>query len=168
MIDWCAVRSVVLSEHQFKIFENDFNQYDKDGTGFLEDQELVALLTDQLGAEPDDAQREVMLEALDRNKDGLVSLDEYVDWVSCCCCCCSRRRLLLLLLLLWPPAVAAAAAVVGDSSLFAVCVYDSVARYVGLIGQSTVRPLVSRLATCHTSSKLSLSRKHGKLRVLSQ
>ena len=88
MIDWCAVGSVVLSEHQFEIFVSDFNQFDTDGTGFLEDQELVALLTNQLGTVPDEAQREVMLEALDRNKDGLVSLDEYIDWVSSCCCHC--------------------------------------------------------------------------------
>ena len=73
--------SRVLTGPEYNIYVADFNKFDADGDGLLDDQEVVALLTEQLGKAPTAAAVATYFAEVDRNRDGVVSLEEYITSV---------------------------------------------------------------------------------------
>jgi hypothetical protein len=74
-------KMVVLSEAQFNLYKRDFDAVDKDGSGKVDKQEVTALLAAQLGQDPRPDQVEFFLQKFDENKDGLITLEEWITAV---------------------------------------------------------------------------------------
>jgi len=63
------------------VFEGDFAIADQDRNGSLDREECRALLRQQLQTEPEEAEFEHFVRALDLDGDGRVSLYEYISFV---------------------------------------------------------------------------------------
>jgi len=74
-------KMVVLSDAQYQLYEKDFNAVDKDSSGRIDKREVAALLTAQLGREPKPEQVQSFVDKFDKNKDGLISLEEWIGAV---------------------------------------------------------------------------------------
>eukprot|EP00656_Telonema_subtile_P017755 TRINITY_DN1956_c0_g1_i1.p1 TRINITY_DN1956_c0_g1~~TRINITY_DN1956_c0_g1_i1.p1 ORF type:complete len:330 (-),score=77.91 TRINITY_DN1956_c0_g1_i1:81-1070(-) len=71
----------VMTHAERSIYEEDFNKFDTDGSGYLENAEIAALLQHQLGKPPAVNEIESFLKTCDKNGDGKISLDEYIKAV---------------------------------------------------------------------------------------
>lgn len=70
-----------LTDKEWQIYQDDFNQLDKDGSGFLSPDEVAVLLEKQLNKKPTKAATEQFIQELDLNRDGKVALWEYVEHI---------------------------------------------------------------------------------------
>uniref|UniRef100_A0A7S4SCE2 EF-hand domain-containing protein n=1 Tax=Alexandrium monilatum TaxID=311494 RepID=A0A7S4SCE2_9DINO len=71
-------QKVVLSERQFEMYRLAFDAVDKDRSGKVDRGEVAALIAAQLGREPTPAQVEGFLDRFDANRDGLITLEEWI------------------------------------------------------------------------------------------
>lgn len=74
-------KMVVLSDAQYQLYKKDFDAVDKDGSGRVDKGEVAALLAAQLGSEPRPEQVQGFVDKFDKNKDGLISLEEWIGAV---------------------------------------------------------------------------------------
>merc|ERR1711935_121709 len=70
-----------ISTNEMKIYEEDFNRFDLDRSGALEEKEIVALIGSQLGRAPNAAEQKKFLDMADKDGDGKISLQEYIKVV---------------------------------------------------------------------------------------
>ena len=77
-----ASELVTVTEVQFEIYQADFRACDSDGSGYLEDREITALLTRQLGSQPTAKQVRTLMRNADRDADGKISLHEVSFYLS--------------------------------------------------------------------------------------
>ena len=63
------------------MFQHDFSDLDKDGSGALDEEEIVVLLSQQLGTTPSPSQVKSLMGALDRDANGKIGLHEYLNYV---------------------------------------------------------------------------------------
>jgi len=73
-----VLKSTILSKKEYEIFQSDFAACDLDHDGFLNYDEVKAMLQKQLEREPSPSEVETFLAGFDRNHDGKVSFDEYL------------------------------------------------------------------------------------------
>lgn len=72
-------RKVVISRKQWAIYKKDFDAVDADGDGQLQLSEIQTMLENQLERKVTEAELQQWMEEFDANKDGFVSL---VEWIS--------------------------------------------------------------------------------------
>lgn len=71
----------ILSKAEYKTYLSDFHELDSNGSGLLEEKEVVILLTKQLGREPPQKMIDDFMRKADRDESGAISLYEYIRWV---------------------------------------------------------------------------------------
>jgi len=75
-------KKVILNDDQFKHYMTEFRKIDKDNSGYIEKTEIVSLLSQHLGGrDPTPEQTEEVFGNMDANKDGLISLEEWIGAV---------------------------------------------------------------------------------------
>ena len=67
-----------VSYAEYGIFKSDFNKIDRGHKGFLEKEEVVALINSQMDREPTEAEIDKIFTAMDLNKGGTICLREYI------------------------------------------------------------------------------------------
>jgi len=70
-----------FSAKEHTLLEKEFDQFDKDGDGFLEHEEIKELFKHQLKRDPSPQELIDFIAALDTNHDDKVELDEYIKYV---------------------------------------------------------------------------------------
>jgi len=68
-----------VSPAEFRIFKSDFNKIDKGHKGFLEKEEVAALIKSQMDREPTKAEIDKIFTSMDLNKGGTICLREYIS-----------------------------------------------------------------------------------------
>ena len=67
-----------ITSAEYAIYKADFDALDKDGSGFLNDDEISELIAQQLGAPPAPTDLQAFMNECDRNGDGKISMVEYL------------------------------------------------------------------------------------------
>ena len=73
-----ALKCAHLTQAEFDVYTTDFKEFDLDGDGFLDKDEVTKMFRKQLEREPTEKEVDTFMGAFDTNKDGKVSLQEYV------------------------------------------------------------------------------------------
>jgi len=73
-----ALRVTAMTKEEYDIYKKDFDTFDTDSDGLLDEAEVKALLTKQLEREPTQAEVSSFIHGFDRNNDNKVSFDEYL------------------------------------------------------------------------------------------
>lgn len=74
-------KKVVLSDVQYRLYQKGFEERDLDGSGKIEASEVAALLASQLNSEPTPEQLEAFSKKFDKNRDGSITLDEWIGGI---------------------------------------------------------------------------------------
>jgi len=74
-------KSIVITETERNIYAADFDEIDKDGSGFIEEHEIGALIRKQLERDPSEAEVKGLMSRFDRDQDGMISFEEYMIMV---------------------------------------------------------------------------------------
>jgi len=72
---------LAILPHQMEVFRRDFDAVDADGSGFIEAREVSYLLKIQLGRKPSDEEVMSVMRSFDKDENGFIDFDEYMDWM---------------------------------------------------------------------------------------
>merc|ERR1711934_1090047 len=74
-----ANTTVKLTKDEYEEFKAEFKEIDKDNSGEIDVKEVEALLKIQLDRDPSEEEVTAMLNAFDKNQDGKVTFEEYMN-----------------------------------------------------------------------------------------
>jgi len=74
-----ALKRTIVTKEELSIYRGDFDKIDTNGNGYLSPDEVGAMLKLQLERDPTEVETKAFIQSFDRNSDGMVSWDEYMD-----------------------------------------------------------------------------------------
>ena len=75
----------LLTPHAIQVYRRDFDRYDTNNNGVLDDAEVEQLLTEQLGgSKPTAREMSGFMKQIDKDGNGKIEFGEYLSWVMNC------------------------------------------------------------------------------------